>query len=79
MGLHFCQDILLQADRLGADKIFMRDDQHRFFMLLGQLPARLTAEQAAGFGLVLRAETGLLAGGGVLDNIAVSINIGTNR
>src|ERR1039457_3796424 len=27
---------------------FMRDDQHRFLMLLGQLPARLTAEQAAG-------------------------------
>src|ERR1039457_253781 len=26
---------------------FMRDDQHRFLMLLGQLPARLTAEQAA--------------------------------
>jgi hypothetical protein len=25
----------------------MRDDQHRFLMLLGQLPARLTAEQAA--------------------------------
>lgn len=25
----------------------MRDDQHRFLMLLGQLPARLTAEQVA--------------------------------
>jgi hypothetical protein len=25
----------------------MRDDQHRFLSLLGQLPARLTAEQAA--------------------------------
>ena len=25
----------------------MREDQHRFLMLLGQLPARLTAEQAA--------------------------------
>jgi len=25
----------------------MRDGQHRFLMLLGQLPARLTAEQAA--------------------------------
>jgi hypothetical protein len=25
----------------------MRDDQHRFLMLLGQLPARLTAEQTA--------------------------------
>ena len=25
----------------------MRDDQHRFLMLAGQLPARLTAEQAA--------------------------------
>jgi len=25
----------------------MRDDQHQFLMLLGQLPARLTAEQAA--------------------------------
>jgi len=25
----------------------MRDDQHRFLMLLGRLPARLTAEQAA--------------------------------
>jgi hypothetical protein len=25
----------------------MRDDQHKFLMLLGQLPARLTAEQAA--------------------------------
>lgn len=25
----------------------MRDDQHRFLVLLGQLPARLTAEQAA--------------------------------
>jgi len=25
----------------------MRDDQHRFLMLYGQLPARLTAEQAA--------------------------------
>jgi hypothetical protein len=25
----------------------MRDDQHRFLMLLGQPPARLTAEQAA--------------------------------
>ncbi len=25
----------------------MRDDQHRFLMLLGQVPARLTAEQAA--------------------------------
>jgi hypothetical protein len=25
----------------------MKDDQHRFLMLLGQLPARLTAEQAA--------------------------------
>jgi hypothetical protein len=25
----------------------MRDDQHRFMMLLGQLPARLTAEQVA--------------------------------
>ena len=25
----------------------MCDDQHRFLMLLGQLPARLTAEQAA--------------------------------
>jgi len=25
----------------------MRDDQHRFLMLLGHLPARLTAEQAA--------------------------------
>ena len=25
----------------------MREDQHRFLLLLGQLPARLTAEQAA--------------------------------
>lgn len=25
----------------------MRDDQHQFLMLLGQLPARLTAEQTA--------------------------------
>jgi len=25
----------------------MRDDQHRFLMLFGQLPARLTAEQTA--------------------------------
>ncbi len=25
----------------------MRDDQHKFMMLLGQLPARLTAEQTA--------------------------------
>ena len=25
----------------------MRDDQHRFLCLLGQIPARLTAEQAA--------------------------------
>jgi hypothetical protein len=25
----------------------MRDDQHRFLMILGQLPARLTAEQVA--------------------------------
>jgi len=25
----------------------MKDDQHNFLMLLGQLPARLTAEQAA--------------------------------
>ena len=25
----------------------MRDDQHRFLLLLGRLPARLTAEQAA--------------------------------
>jgi hypothetical protein len=25
----------------------MRDDQHRFLMLLGQLPARLTAEQVS--------------------------------
>jgi hypothetical protein len=25
----------------------MRDDQHRFLTILGQLPARLTAEQAA--------------------------------
>jgi len=25
----------------------MQDDQHKFMMLLGQLPARLTAEQAA--------------------------------
>jgi hypothetical protein len=25
----------------------MRDDQHRFLMLLGQLPARLTAEETA--------------------------------
>lgn len=25
----------------------MRDDQHRFLMLLGELPARLTAEQTA--------------------------------
>ena len=25
----------------------MRDDQHRFMMLLGRLPARLTAEQTA--------------------------------
>ena len=25
----------------------MRDDQHRFLSLMGQLPARLTAEQAA--------------------------------
>ena len=25
----------------------MRDDQHRFLSLLGELPARLTAEQAA--------------------------------
>jgi hypothetical protein len=25
----------------------MRDDQHRFLLLLGQLPARLTVEQAA--------------------------------
>ena len=25
----------------------MRDDQHRFLVLLGQLPARLTTEQAA--------------------------------
>ena len=25
----------------------MRDDQHKFLMVLGQLPARLTAEQAA--------------------------------
>jgi hypothetical protein len=25
----------------------MRDDQHRFLLLLGELPARLTAEQAA--------------------------------
>jgi hypothetical protein len=27
--------------------IFMREDQHQFLMLLGRLPARLTAEQAA--------------------------------
>jgi hypothetical protein len=25
----------------------MKDDQHKFLLLLGQLPARLTAEQAA--------------------------------
>jgi hypothetical protein len=25
----------------------MREEQHRFLQLLGQLPARLTAEQAA--------------------------------
>lgn len=31
----------------GASRSDMRDDQHRFLMLLGQLPARLTAEQAA--------------------------------
>ena len=30
-----------------ADEIEMKDDQHRFLMLLDQLPARLTAEQAA--------------------------------
>ena len=30
-----------------TDTVFMRDDQQRFLMLLGQLPARLTAEQAA--------------------------------
>jgi hypothetical protein len=30
-----------------ADEIEMKDDQHRFLMLLDQLPARLTTEQAA--------------------------------
>jgi hypothetical protein len=35
------------ANNLKLPKIEMRDDQHRFLMLLGQLPARLTAEQAA--------------------------------
>jgi hypothetical protein len=30
-----------------ANQIYMCDDQHRFLTLLGQLPARLTAEQAA--------------------------------
>ena len=29
-----------------ADWYFMKDDQHRFLSLLGQLPVRLTAEQA---------------------------------
>lgn len=29
------------------NELNMRDDQHQFLMLLGQLPARLTAEQAA--------------------------------
>ena len=34
---------------LGFNPVFaaMREDQHRFLTLLGQLPARLTAEQAA--------------------------------
>jgi hypothetical protein len=31
----------------GLPTTSMREDQHRFLMLLGQLPARLTAEQAA--------------------------------
>ena len=33
------------GDQAGDCK--MREDQHKFMMLLGQLPARLTAEQAA--------------------------------
>jgi hypothetical protein len=52
----------------------MRDDQHKFLMLLGRLPARLTAErrlifdvkQAQRVGLVACAQAGLFAGGGVL-------------
>jgi hypothetical protein len=30
-----------------ASKIYMSEEQHQFMRLLGQLPARLTAEQAA--------------------------------
>ena len=30
-----------------ADEIYMSEDQHKFMMLHGQLPPRLTAEQAA--------------------------------
>jgi hypothetical protein len=30
-----------------ADEIYMSEDQQHFMRLLGQLPARLTAEQAA--------------------------------
>lgn len=35
------------ASRVCQLQVKMRDDQHRFLSLLGQLPARLTAEQAA--------------------------------
>jgi len=36
----------LCPDRTGNERK-MKDDQHRFLALLGQLPARLTAEQTA--------------------------------
>src|SRR5437868_9145319 len=38
---------LIGIEPVRKPKCNMRDDQHRFLTLLGQLPARLTAEQAA--------------------------------
>jgi len=38
----------------------MKDDQHRFLLLLGQLPVRLTAEQA---GWVLNCQAHDISGG----------------
>ena len=42
-----CQQNVRSFSGTGHDWWSMKDDQHRFLSLLGQLPARLTAEQAA--------------------------------
>lgn len=42
-----CETTRHPASRVRKLQFEMRDDQHRFLSLLGQLPARLTSEQVA--------------------------------